>query len=99
MSMASRPQTPILKLDDINLKKNKNQAKDKNGAINMNNSRVNLNNGGQSFPQSNNFPVAGSPLYGNYPMNYIDPNFQMAQNYAQMYHMKVMEDVLKGKSE
>ena len=44
------------------------------------------------FPQS-----IGNPYIAQ--TNSTDPNNLVAQNYAHMYHMKVMEDMLRTKSE
>lgn len=66
----------------------------------MNNSKANLNIGIQPFAQPNSLPIVGPSSNGYHPMIYaVDANLQIAQNYAQMYYMKVMEDVLKAKSE
>lgn len=61
--------------------------------------KLNKNNSVNNLPQYQNINPLPFPFnpYGNIH-NSLDPNLVVAQNYVQMYQMKIMEDVLRMKS-
>ncbi len=105
LSIMSRPETPIMKLNGLstdgyqNGQRNDTKVVSARPGYNVTNKQPNSpQNININSPLAYQVPIPSGINPFGFPSHLADPNAMMAQNYAHMYHTKVMEDALRSKS-